>query len=83
VSGAFLGLSYFDYYYALIALVVGMQVVVNEALKHPEPAEVVTAGAPTGPLGPGRYDGPGDPHRGLAGAIRRLVAVGKDWYGRL
>jgi hypothetical protein len=32
VSGAFLGLAYFNYYYALIAIVVGMQVVLAKEL---------------------------------------------------
>jgi uncharacterized membrane protein len=31
VSGAFLGLAYFDYYYALLAIIVGMQVVLKDA----------------------------------------------------
>jgi hypothetical protein len=32
VSGAFLGLAYFNYYYALLAIVVGMQVVLEKEL---------------------------------------------------
>jgi len=45
VSGAFLGLAYFDYYYALLAIVVGMQVVLKDAglaTKQARRAEMVS-----------------------------------------
>jgi probable O-glycosylation ligase (exosortase A-associated) len=40
VSGAFLGLSYFDYYYALLAIIVGMRLILDRHSPQPDAASV-------------------------------------------
>jgi probable O-glycosylation ligase (exosortase A-associated) len=92
VSGAFLGLAYFDYYYALVAIVVGMTTV----LKQEEPLLARQAERPAKPLGPptrppvsangpavasvaGRFVAPKKP----LPSVKEMRAWLLQWYQRL
>ena len=80
VTGAFLDMAYFNYYYALIAIIVGMEVVlrqretsmasgVNTVGADAEQAVVVM-----------RTDGKGLP---FAPTPKEVIALGRSWYHRL
>lgn len=75
VTGAFLDMAYFDYYYALIAVVVGMQVVLNQreadAGKPTEQVPTLAVGTAT------------DIRRRFAPAPREALALMRNWYHRL
>jgi probable O-glycosylation ligase (exosortase A-associated) len=96
-SGLFLGLAYFDYYYALIAIVVGMTVV----LQQEAPALQTQQARPPPAIGgppvqrpalrpqPGSAM-PGAPVPTAAGmrmkmlpTVRELRELGRQWYDRL
>lgn len=47
IGGAFLGLSYFDLYYHLVAIIVVLRSVVDETVIEPVPAVVEAAPAAT------------------------------------
>lgn len=77
--GAFLGMAYFDYYYALLAIVVGMTVV---AKQYSEQGAEAAAGEPVPsktPFGSGQWEAPTVP----SSALRGLVGRAKQWYDRL
>jgi hypothetical protein len=82
VSGAFLGLAYFDYYYALLAIVVGMTVVLHDHLKQQdsitfpvaEPASSVSGYVPKPAAGLGSPS---------SLKIREWIEFGKRFYERL
>jgi len=80
VSGAFLGLAYFDFYYALMALIIGLQVVSRSYDQQPGLAaedfkllEVSSTEGPPSARGP----------RAPVSPIQRLYELGKDWYKKL
>ncbi|MGB5835127.1 MAG: hypothetical protein WBG92_24515, partial [Thiohalocapsa sp.] len=80
VSGAFLGLAYFDYYYALLAIIVGMTTVIKQQAEQP-------VRTPTGESRlPDRWS-IGTERWGIQPAPRskfkELFALGKQWYDRL
>jgi probable O-glycosylation ligase (exosortase A-associated) len=80
VSGAFLGLSYFDFYYALIGLIIGLQVVSNSYDQQPGLASedfklLLVSSREGSPAG----RGPQAP----VSVIRQLYELGKDWYKKL
>jgi hypothetical protein len=80
VSGAFLGLAYFDYYYAILAIIIGLQVVSKSYDQQPELASEDTVRdqrelEDRTPFPRGRQ-APVSP-------VRRLYDLGKAWYRRL
>jgi len=86
VSGAFLGLAYFDYYYALLAIVVGMTIV---AKQHTEMPVTATSPIPTASNAAATSQGAAaytqQPRLQLSPAakLKQLVVWGKQWYARL
>jgi probable O-glycosylation ligase (exosortase A-associated) len=80
VSGAFLGLAYFDYFYAIVALIVGLQVVSKSYDQQPELASQDKVHdqreLPDRPTWPRGRQAPVSP-------IRRLYELGKEWWRRL
>jgi hypothetical protein len=77
VSGAFLGLAYFDYYYTLIAVAIGLIRLAGQYKKEDEPQPVEVAPAIVRGAGPGSA-------RALA--LRKKPLFGLDirgWYMRL
>ncbi len=75
VTGAFLDMAYFDFYYALIAIVVGMDVVLRQR----------EASAPLGndailPIATVRSSGKGLP---FSPTPKEVVALVRAWYARL
>jgi hypothetical protein len=80
VGGAFLGLAYFDYYYAIIALIIGLQVVSKSYDQQPELASQdkvqYQRELPNRPTLPRGRQAPVSP-------IRRLYELGKEWWRRL
>jgi hypothetical protein len=77
-SGAFLGLSYFDYYYALLAIIVGMDAVLKCRLT---PADAQTAHP--APLPASRSAGLQSADQPSATSLYRIFAFARRWYGRL
>jgi hypothetical protein len=97
VSGAFLGLAYFNYYYALIAIVVGMQAVLKKELAalgatHSPPREIPITTIRSHPR-PGSNapdHGPVRSSPATSGAspkglptLKEGLALMIDWYRRL
>lgn len=75
-SGAFLSLGYFNYFYALLVLIVGMQTILTAALQapvpepEPEPESAGTSASQSAPLG--SWLSPAFWWRWAAGWYRRL-----------
>jgi probable O-glycosylation ligase (exosortase A-associated) len=79
VSGAFLGLAYFDYYYTLIALTIGLARLKERYATGDAPAPAEVAQAPSEPPPPQR-----EPSRGWVTPKRRLFGFDfRDWYSKL
>ena len=85
VSGAFLGLAYFDYYYALLALVVGMNVVLDDdATLEKGRAHPVAASAPQGPsANAGKGSSTAPTLRPGFPSFREARLFLLDWYRKL
>lgn len=80
VSGAFLGLAYFDYYYTLVAMTIGLGVVHERYLREgvPRPA----AAGPTGPAGAKGERRAGT--RGVPPPRKPLFGLDlRGWYSKL
>ncbi len=91
VSGLFLGLAYFDFYYALVAIIVGMTTVLKQwEAKSALPYEGASAGRETAAATSKRA-----PPTGIAVARKQqprikalpspqeAVSLARDWYRRL
>lgn len=81
-AGAFLGLAYFNYYYALLAIVVGMSIVA----KKDQEAAAVGRIAPTGVALKSEHSAivrSGDVQGLGKWKLRNLWAAAKVWYARL
>jgi hypothetical protein len=97
VSGLFLGLAYFDYYYALIALIVGMTTVLAQELPtaqvkqaRPPPAigvppvpRPVPRPQPVPAAAGGAGSVAGKKKLQFLPSVREAVAFGRQWYDRL
>jgi hypothetical protein len=85
VSGAFLGLAYFDFYYALLALVVGTQVAVERTLGQPEPIAQEAGGTVAGARHRDAHAAGREGVRPSTGALnpRELIRRMRGWYSRL
>jgi probable O-glycosylation ligase (exosortase A-associated) len=87
VAGAFLGLAYFNYYYALIAIVVGMSTVTKkrfaEEASAPQRAEAATRGGPVSVFGrPSAVPVP-SVRSSLRDRLMQAVQDAKLFYSRL
>lgn len=82
-SGAFLGLAYFDYYYTLLAVLVGVQRLLNkyqtEGIPETEVAQTREEDDTSSSTGRSSVTVAG-PRRGRKRTLQELV---KDWYAKL
>jgi probable O-glycosylation ligase (exosortase A-associated) len=97
VSGLFLGLAYFNFYYALITIVVGMTTVLKQHETASDSEATAPRPAPTPPLARPTPPGPplpapaaartpaaaGAPVRRNLPTPKEVWALGRQWYDRL
>jgi O-antigen ligase len=85
VSGAFLGLAYFNFFYALLALIVGTQVAVERTLAHPASIAAQAKGPVAVPRGQHTHMDGRHGVRASTGILNpaELVRQIREWYSRL
>ena len=85
VAGLFLGLAYFDFYYALVALMVGLSVVLDkERTARPELFSAARSSAPTSIRSQAKFTAhPGKAPQKTPFRTSELFSFALDWYRRL